>query len=178
MCKFIRIESYREFSKNEKFPEYIENIKTLYQKYSKFLSDDFSPFLNCNIADFIQALSPYFWVITDRNNRFAGFVYLDNFTGNNEKLYSAEVSVCFAKKRRGAYVRYCAKFFFKMCFDVFGLRKIKAQIYPQNFTVRKLLKDCGFQYESRLISETLRNGKPQDIEVYSLYRTYYYKNMR
>ena len=27
-------------------------------------------------------------------------------------------------------------------------------------------------------NETLRNGKPQDIEVYSLYRNYYYKTAR
>lgn len=176
MCKFIRIESLQEFKKNKKYSVYIENIKTLYHKYSKFLSDDFSPFKNCDISDFIETLSPYIWIILDRKtSAFAGLAYLDNFTGNENTLYSAEVSVCFVKGCRGVFVRYCAKIFFKMCFDVFGFQKIKAQYYPQNFTVKKLLADCGFKYESRLIRETLQGGKPQDIAVCSLYREYYYK---
>jgi RimJ/RimL family protein N-acetyltransferase len=53
------------------------------------------------------------------------------------------------------------------------LFKIKAQIYPDNFRVKNLLKDAGFNYESTLINETLRAGKLQNIEVYSLYKTYY-----
>jgi RimJ/RimL family protein N-acetyltransferase len=55
------------------------------------------------------------------------------------------------------------------------LYKVKAQIYPQNFRVKTLLKNSGFIYEATLKNETLRAGKPQDIEVYSLYRDYYYK---
>ena len=56
-----------------------------------------------------------------------------------------------------------------------GYTKIKAQIYPDNFRIASLLKASGFQYETTLKSETLRNGKPQDIDVYGLYRDYYYK---
>ena len=74
-----------------------------------------------------------------------GFVFLDNFVGNDKQLYSA---------------------------------KIKAQIYPDNFRVRNFLKDCGFVYETTLKNETLRGGKFQDIEIYALYRNYYYKDSR
>ena len=105
-----------------------------------------------------------------------GFVFLDNFVGNKEQMFSAEITTCFDKKAWGNFTRYCAKFFLKMCFDNFGLYKIKAQIYPDNFRVRNFLKSCGFEYETTLKNETLRAGKPQDIEVYALYRSYYYKD--
>ena len=104
-----------------------------------------------------------------------GFVFLDNFIGNDKKLYSAEITTCFDKKAWGSFTRYSAKIFLKKAFDEFGLYKIKAQIYPDNFRVRNYLKDCGFQYETTLKNETVRLGKPQDIEVYGLYRSYYYK---
>jgi RimJ/RimL family protein N-acetyltransferase len=102
-----------------------------------------------------------------------GFVFLDNFVGGEKYLYSAELTTCFDKKAWGDFTRYCAKIFLKKCFDKFGFYKIKAQIYPDNFRVKNLLKDAGFEYESTLYNETLRVGNPQDIAVYALYRTYY-----
>lgn len=175
MCKFIRIVSYSVFEQDKTNAGYISCIEKLYRKYCNNLSDDFCPYKNTDISDFITSLTPYFWVITNQNDRFMGFAYLDDFVGSKDVFYSAEVSVCFAKHAWGNFVRYCAKFFFKMCFDVFRFYKIKAQIYPQNFYAKQLMKDCGFKFESLLLSETLRQGKPQNIEVYSLYRNYYYK---
>ncbi|MCM1339093.1 MAG: GNAT family N-acetyltransferase [Muribaculaceae bacterium] len=104
-----------------------------------------------------------------------GFVYLDNFIGNGDMLYSAELTTCFDRCAWGVFTRYCAKFFLKKCFDEFGLYKIKAQIYSDNYRVKSLLKSSGFVHEATLKNETLRLGKPQNIEVYSLYRDYYYK---
>lgn len=176
MCKFLRIESFSEFKKNKSYSEYLSAAEKNYRKYSKYLLDDFFPYRNCGVETFMKVYSPYFWIILDKNNKFMGFVYLDNFVGNANRLFSAEVSVCFDKCAWGIFVRYCAKFFFKMCFDTFGFYKLKAQIYPQNNYVKQLLKDCGFEYDSTLFSETMRLGKLQDIEVYSLYRKYYYKN--
>ena len=109
----------------------------------------------------------------DEDN-FAGFVFLDDFVGNGNKFFSAEVSVCFEKKYWGSFVRYCSKIFFKMCFDVFGFYKIKAQFYPQNRFAQRLITDCGFEYEVTLPKETLRQGQIQNIVVCSLYRKYYY----
>lgn len=175
MCKFIRIKSYKPLNDNEKYSKYIEKINELYQRYSKFLFDDFFVEKQNGVDELIENLSPYFWIITDRNDNFAGFVFIDDFVGNENKFFSAEVSVCFDKKYWGNFVRYSSKFFFKMCFDVFEFYKIKAQFYPQNKFVKKLLQDCGFEYEVTLPSETLRKSVPQDIEVWSLYRKYYYK---
>lgn len=175
MCKFIRVKSYNSLKNNERYSKYIGKIDVLYKRYSKFLFDDFFAEKQNGVGNFIKNLSPYFWIIADRNDNFAGFVYLDDFVGNENNFFSAEVSVCFDKKYWGNFVRYSSKFFFKMCFDVFGFYKIRAQFYPQNKFVKNLLKDCGFDYEVTLPSETLRNGVPQDIEVWSLYRKYYYK---
>lgn len=175
MCKFIRIKTYEDLKNSEKYSKYIKLINELNLKYSKFLFDDFFEKSDLKIKTFIDKFCPYFWLVMDRYDNFAGFVFLDDFVGNEEELFSAEVSVCFTKRYWGNFVRYCSKIFFKMCFDVFGFYKIKAQFYPQNKFARMLLQDCGFVYEVRLPKETLKNGKPQDIEVYSLYRNYYYK---
>jgi RimJ/RimL family protein N-acetyltransferase len=168
MCKFLTLKSFSSL-------RYLPDIKRCFSLYYKYFQDDFSPFLSENITSFLVEKSPTFWIITDRENSFMGFVYLDNFIGSRECLYSAELTTCFDRKAWGSFTRYSAKFFLKYCFDKFGFSKIKAQIYPQNFRVKTLLKACGFIYESTLKSETLRGGKPQDIEVYSLYRNYYYK---
>lgn len=174
MCKFIRIKSYKALQNNEKYSKYIEKINELYQKYSQFLFDDFFVTFSNESENFITIFVPYFWLITDRNDNFAGFVFLDDFVGNGNKFFSAEVSVCFEKKYWGSFVRYCSKIFFKMCFDVFGFYKIKAQFYPQNRFAQRLITDCGFEYEVTLPKETLRQGQIQNIVVCSLYRKYYY----
>lgn len=104
-----------------------------------------------------------------------GFVSLDNFIGGGNILYSAELTTCFEKKAWGSFTRYSAKIFLKKCFDELGLVKIKVQVYPDNFRTKALLKSSGFEYESTLKAETMRGGKMQDIDIYALYRTYYYK---
>lgn len=152
---------------------YIPNVINCYCRYAKYLQDDYAKdFGFCNI--FFSC--PNFWVITDNQGEFMGFVFLDNFTGNGKANFSAEITVCFDKKAWGSFVRYSAKFFLKQCFDTFGFYKIKALIFPDNFRVKKLLKQVGFEYETTLPDETVRNGKLQDLEVYSIKRDYYYKS--
>lgn len=152
---------------------YIPDVIACYSKYAKYLQDDYA-------KDFgmmhIFNSCPNFWIITDISDSFMGFVFLDNFTGNKKANFSAEITVCFDKKAWGDFTGYSAKFFLKKCFDTFGFYKIKALIFPDNFRVKTLLKNAGFEYETTLPDETLRNGKLQNIEIYSIKRTYYYKN--
>ena len=54
-----------------------------------------------------------------------------------------------------------------------NLQKITANIYPDNYRVKNLLKDAGFTYETTLKNATKRNGKFQDIDIYAIYRSYY-----
>ena len=169
MCKFKRI----ILSPLYCYLHYIPDVLKCYGKYAKYLQDDYAK----NFGIFNIFLScPNFWVITDYSGEFMGFVFLDNFTGNEKSNFSAEITVCFDKKAWGSFVRYSAKFFLKYCFDTFGFYKIKALIFPDNFRVKTLLKQVGFEYETTLPDETLRNGKLQDIEVYSIKRNYYYKD--
>jgi len=175
MCKFKQI-ILTPNTHNYALLHYIPEIEVCYGKYLKYLQDDFSPYKNSSILSFLSALSPHFWVITNQTDDFMGFVFLDNFTGNNNFLYSAELTTCFAKRAWGSFTRYSAKFFLKKCFDEYGLYKIEARIYPDNCRIKTLLKSSGFEYESLLKNTTMRLGKPQDIEVYGLYRNYYYKN--
>lgn len=167
MCKFEEI----TYDKNL---HYIPYVRACYGKYFKYLQDDYSQDYTDNIFELIQRLTPYFWIVLDFNDNFMGFAYLDNFIRNDISLYSAELTICFDVRAWGSFIRYSGKFFLKKCFDELGLQKIKAHIYPDNFRVKSLLKDSGFVYESTLKNETLRFGKPQDIEVFGLYRTYYY----
>jgi RimJ/RimL family protein N-acetyltransferase len=171
MCKFLSVDLRAPLPFFNL--HYISEIQKCYRKYYKYLQDDFNRANEVDIQNFIKEKSPYFWVILTFDNKFMGFVFLDNFVGNEKCLYSAELTTCFDKKAWGSFTRYSAKFFLKKCFDELRLFKIKAQIYPDNFRVKNLLKDAGFNYESTLINETLRAGKLQNIEVYSLYKTYY-----
>lgn len=172
MCRFINI-TQNNFWQNL---DLIVGANKCYKKYYKYFQDDFAP-LSQDIFDFIKKYMPYFWVAQEIKTRnFMGFLALDNFIGDGQKLYSAEITVCFDKKAWGSFTRYCGKLFLKKCFDELGLQKIKAVIYSDNFRVRPILKSSGFRYEATLLSETLRNGIAQDIEIYSIYRTYFYKN--
>ena len=170
MCKFVDVDfntPHNLFS----ILHHIPNIQACYCKYFKYLQDDFAKY-NEDILSYIKHCSPYFWIVLDYDNQFMGFIAMDNFVGSQNYLYSGEIAVCLEKKAWGSFTRCGAKIFLKKCFDELGLYKIKAQIFPDNFRVKTILKTSGFEYESTLKAETLRDGKPQDIEVYSLYRTY------
>lgn len=150
--------------------EYLPRIMFLYRRYEKFLKDDFAiqedSFFEYFVS-MVEELSPYFWVIL-ADEEVAGFVYLENFTGNSTTKHGAEITTCFDKKFWGSFTYYAALVFFNYCFETLGLKKIKALIYPENFRVVRLLKRCGFNKEGLLESETIRGGKPQNIAVYSL----------
>lgn len=172
MCKFGQIQINPE-SLNIENLHYIPSILKCFNKYSKYLHDDFTS--NDGIEYILHSI-PYLWAVCDYNNNFMGFVSLDNFTGNKYKSFCAELTTCFHPKAWGVFTRYSAKIFLKKCFDQFGLYKIKALIFPDNYRVKTLLKSAGFEYETTLPKDTVRNNKLQDIEVYSIYRSYYYKN--
>ena len=159
MCKFV-----------QPIPDYYDFVNHLYLTYTPCLEDDYN---QDTLADIILRTYPYFWVILTHNNEPVGFVYLDNIIGNKNRFHSAEVVTCLHQKFWGSYSKYCAKIFFKQCFDKFGFEKIKALIYPQNSKVKTLLKLCGFEKEALLKHETKRKNKLQDIEIYSLFSTYY-----
>lgn len=175
MCKFKKIIINRQSGRFYNL-QYIPDVEKCYRKYFKFLQDDFAAEYVSDTAAFIEKSSPYFWAVLDFDNNFMGFVFLDNFVGNQNSLYSAELTTCFEKRAWGIFTKYSAKIFLKqICFDELGLYKVKVHVYPDNFRNKTLMKNCGFVYESTLIKDTIRFGKPQDIEIYSLYRTYYYK---
>lgn len=148
-------------------PAYFEQALFLYIKYSKFLDDDYAQ-NGLSIYDYFFNLvnKTLFFVIVE-DDFVSGFVYLDNFTGNDEKLHSAEITTCFDKCFWGDYTKMCGKIFLSYCFEKYELEKIKALVYPENFRVKTLLKSIGFEKEALLKGETLRNNKLQDIEVYA-----------
>jgi len=152
--------------------EYLSGLFFLYKKYSHWLDDDFAfqgrnPFRY--FLENIEKLSPYFWVVTDeKSGKDAGFIYLDNITGDFEKLHSAEVNACFFKNYWGKFVLETGIKFLRMCFVDLGFKKIKALVYPQNFRVKTLLNKLGFKKEAYLKSETVSRGRFQDIEIYSV----------
>ena len=168
MCRFIRINI-------DNIKKFLPEINRCYKKYYKYLQDDFTEQYD-DAKQFVEQFGNYFWVVTEINSgNFMGFLALDNFIGNNQKLYSAEITVAYSKKAWGIFTKYSGKLFLKKCFDEFELEKIKAVIFSDNYRVKTLLKTSGFIYESTLKSETLRNNKKQDIEIFSIYRDYFYK---
>ena len=170
MCKFLKI-LHRPTLYYPFLRSFIQ-ILNCFCKYSKYLRDDFAP----DDYEFIISKIPYLWAIYTADNKFAGFVFLDNFVGDEKNVFSAELTTCFERDVWGKFTKDCARLFLKKCFEEYGLHKIRASIYPDNFRVSALLKSAGFIYEATLPQETVRNGKLQDIDIYALYQSYYYKN--
>lgn len=148
---------------------YLNALNKIVFAYKSYLFDDylFCKFGKDGFYSLILEKSPYFWVIKSGED-FAGFVFLDEFTGNDYCFHSAEISVCFLPKFWGKFTRLTGEKFFKHCFKNLKLVKIKACIYPENNRVRGLLKDCGFKFEGLLRAQTIRKGKLQDIEIFGL----------
>ena len=149
-------------------PAYFEQALFLYAKYAKFLEDDFARDNKSFLDYFFELAQKTLFFVIVENDIVSGFIYLDNFVGDSQKLYCAEVTTCFDKRFWGDCTKQCCKSFVQKCFYDFGLKKIKALVYPENFRVKTLLKHVGFEKEALLKCETLRNGKPQDIEIYSI----------
>lgn len=174
MPKFAKIiinKNKKEF-KNIK---YLPRVIFLLNKFSKYLFDDYALSDDCDFVDLairlVEKVSPFFWVIIDSKSlEFAGFVFLENWVGTNNEFHSAEVTTCFEPKFWGTYTKKCARKFIKFCFKKYKLKKLKAQVFEQNFKVKMLLKKSGFKKEATLKAETLKNGKLQNIEVYSILR--------
>jgi RimJ/RimL family protein N-acetyltransferase len=140
-------------------PQYLWRAAYLYDQWRRYLEDDYTPEY---FVDLLERLSPYFWVIMDGKN-VAGFVFLENVFPKHK----AEINVCFAREYWGDYVRECAEAFFDYCFNYLGFRKLKALVYPQNYLVKTLLRETGFEKEGCFRAETIKHGKEQDIEIYS-----------
>lgn len=172
MSKFIKIVVNR---KGKKFLNigYLPQIIKLYENFSKVLHDDYFTENETssvdNVIDLIEKTSPYFWAILDKkNDKFAGFCFLDNWIGGKITPHSAEITTCFEPAFWGGFTKLCANKFIKFCFKRYKLKKLKAHIFPQNSRVKMLLEKSGFVKEAVLKAETIKNGKSQDIEVYSI----------
>ncbi len=153
--------------------KYFPKVLELYVKYMRYLEDDFSLFkLNAldALVEYIRKISPHFYLVIS-NEEVCGFFALENLIGNNENIFSAQVITCFFPKYWGVFTKQAGLIFTDFCFDILGIQKLKAVIYPENARVKSILKICGFEKEAFLKSETLRNGCLQDIEVYSVFNT-------
>jgi len=172
MSKFIKIIINRK-SREFKNIEYLPEVIKLYEKFSRYLHDDYFLKSNSSSIDAVIALvektAPYFWVVIDKKSgKFAGFAFLDNWVGAKNEFHSAEITTCFNPAFWGSYTKFCARKFIKYCFKNYKLKKIKAYVFPQNFKVKTLLKRSGFHKEAILKAETVKNGQLQDIEVFAI----------
>lgn len=150
-------------------PAYFEQALFLYTKYSKFLDDDYASNGMSPYDYFLNLVMKTLFFVIVEDCEVVGFVYLDNFIGDSERFHSAEVTTCFDRRVWGNYTKICGRIFLDHCFEKYGLKKIKALVYPENFRVTTLMKSIGFEKEALLKAETMRNNKLQDIEVYACY---------
>lgn len=170
MIKFIKIkiDCHNKVFQNI---QYLENIYNLINKYHKYLNDDYSLTTDLfdEVINLVTQTSPFFWVILS-NGEFAGFVFLENLIGNRKYLHSAEITTAFERKFWGKTTKICAKKFITYCFKKLKFRKLKAQVFKDNFLVEGLLKSCGMRQEAILEGETFKNKRLQDIKIYSIIR--------
>lgn len=150
-------------------PAYFEQALFLYTKYSKFLDDDYASNGMSPYDYFLNLVMKTLFFVIVEDSEVVGFVYLDNFIGDSERFHSAEVTTCFDRRVWGDYTKICGQIFLAHCFEKYGLKKIKALVYPENFRVTTLMKSIGFEKEALLKAETMRNNKLQDIEIYACY---------
>lgn len=150
---------------------FLQEILNLMKEHKDVLYDDYfsSENLAQDLIRLVESCRRFFWAIVDDNGRdLLGFAYFDNFIGNQQKLHSAEINTCFKRKCWGKPVREISKRFLKFCFKKYGFEKIKATVFRQNSMVKGLLSCLGFKKEGLLIGETFKNGKLQDVEIYSV----------
>lgn len=172
MSKFVKIIVNRK-KKDFRNIQYLPKIIALYEKFSSSLHDDY--FLENKkssvdaVIDLVERTSPFFWAIIDKKTgSFSGFCFLENWVGSGANCHSAEVTTCFEPTFWGQYTKTCAKKFINYCFKNYKLKKLKAYVFPQNSKVKTFLKIAGFKNEAVLKAETLKGGKLQDIEIYSI----------
>lgn len=168
MCKFVQV-IYKPSLNLLLNLHYIPDIQRCYKQFAKYLQDDFAKF-DENIFFYLEQSFPFFWVVLNEDNEFMGFVALENPCGDEKTFYSAELLTCLDKKAWGSFSRYSANIFLRKCFEELGICKLKALVFPDNFRTSTLLKTSGFKYETTLPTETIRFGKPQDIDVYARYK--------
>lgn len=172
MIKFVklRINKAEKIYKNIGFLEF---VYYLYKKFKKFLIDDYAnKDLLDEIIDIVEKATPFFWVILD-NNDFAGFVFLENIVGNENKFHSAEVTTCFKPEYWGVFTKKVAKKFVRYCFKKYKFKKLKAKVFKENFRTAAILQAAGMKFEAELKAETMKNGKLQDILIYSVIKRWY-----
>ena len=150
--------------------KYFPQIFKLYITYLRNLEDDFSLFNKDLLEGMLEFIEKSDFYIVIEKEEVCGFFALTNFVGTPKTLYSAEITTCFNKKYWGVTTKLLANNFKEYCLNELNLQKLKALIYAENHQTRAILKTCGFEKEATLCAETLRNGKPQDIYVYSFFK--------
>ncbi len=166
MIKFIKVKIDRK-NKIYRNINFLENIYNLNKRFSRYLSDDYSnKDLLEDIICTIEQSYPFYWVILN-NETFAGYVFLENIIGDCNKFHSAEITTCFEPEFWGDFTKRTAKKFTRYCFKKLGFRKLKAKVFKGNYRAAAVLKSAGLKFEAELKSETMKNGKPQDILIYS-----------
>ena len=170
MVKFLKVNISRREGVFENI-RYLPDVANLVNRFSGKLFDDFF----ASDIDPIEALislieraSPYFWAITSSGGVFKGFVYLDDWQGSPQNPYCATVTTCFVPKYWGGLTKYAGKRFVNYVFKRLKLRKLKAEVYQDNKYAVTLLKKIGFKHEYTMLSETIVNKKPVNIDVYSI----------
>lgn len=173
MIKFAKVIIDRKNSEYRNL-HFLPQILKLMKQYEKYLFDDYFTEIDLPQAlmKLIEESGRFFWVIIDsKANEMMGFAYFDKFIGDSKKLHSAEINTCFRRKYWGKMVKLAAKLFISFCFKRYGFRKIKAAVFIGNVLVKGLLKALGFKREGLLRGETYKNGKLQDVEIYSIKRS-------
>ena len=166
MITFVKVKIDR---KNQIYKNiiFLEQIYNLYEKHEKFLNDDFRQAdLLDEVISIIERTSPFFWALL-KDEQFAGFVFLENFIGNTKNKHSAEITTCFEQEYWGNFTKHAGKKFIKYCFKKLKLKKLKCLVYKNNTKVFNLLKSVGMELEAELKNETIKNGKPQDILIFT-----------
>lgn len=145
--------------------EYYKDILKLIHKHKNVLLDDYLPQNAEDLINLIDDLYPWFFIMF-KHHDFLGYMYCHTWYGDKERKHSCYLTSAAIKRFYGKDTRKVLCLFCNYLFDALGLVKVRAEVKKENALCIKLLEDCRFKKEGYLKSNTLLNGKPQDMLVY------------
>ena len=147
----------------------LPRIRELLQKYRNVLTDDYC---SESFDEFLTRVQPHLYA-GFMDGEFLGFVYLTDWRGGKNDYHSCTMTVCIEKKYWGKVSKEISKLFIRKVFEHYGLFKLKALVFEHNRNAGNFLLSLGFKKEALLRGETVKNGKPVNMFVYSVFKEDY-----
>lgn len=142
---------------------YQAGVQQLLSIYQNVLADDFT--IAENLFENTAACIPYLWLLVSECNTVYGIASLtDVIPGRHSFIHGAyHPSI-----RKHPQVKTIIDAVLHEAFYTLGVQKLKAEFDADNVGAKGFCHRFGFIQEARLRADTQRQGKKQDVLIYTL----------